>query len=232
MCATASVPIDSETLQSTLKAQLHPLGLTLLGGFELTAKDQFPPLSGDVPATSLVLIGNAGSQLWGPFNLKDYPTTNPLDRWTEESITPIAYNIGARALYPFVKSAGTYWPFQKWAMRAGIASPSPLGILIHPTYGLWFALRAALLLPISLGFPASSHAHPCETCVDKPCLSACPVNAFAEGSYAVPACRSYLREPPGNDCMTRSCRARRACPVGQDLTYEPDHAAFHMKAFV
>ena len=33
-----------------------------------------------------------------------------------------------------------YWPFQQWARRAEPVHPSPIGVLIHPRYGLWHRL--------------------------------------------------------------------------------------------
>ena len=50
--------------------------------------------------------------------------------------------VGAAPIYPF--GGPPYWPFQRWAQRAEAVFPSPLGILIHPEYGLWHAYRAAL----------------------------------------------------------------------------------------
>ena len=44
-------------------------------------------------------------------------------------------------------------PFQRWALRAEAVYASPLGILIHPEYGLWHAYRAALLFTERLALP-------------------------------------------------------------------------------
>ncbi len=32
--------------------------------------------------------------------------------------------------------------------------------------------------------------------------------------------------------MDLGCRARRACPVGREYFYDPEQAAFHMRAFL
>jgi len=119
-----------------------------------------------------------------------------------------------------------------WARRAGAGHVSPLGLNIHPTYGLWHAFRAALLFPVAFDLPMQSAGpHPCETCADKPCLTACPVNAFNGSSYDVAACASHLETAAGENCMSGGCLARRACPVGQAFAYEPAQMQFHMKAF-
>jgi hypothetical protein len=123
-------------------------------------------------------------------------------------------------------------PFQRWAMRAEAVHPSPIGMLIHPLFGLWHAYRAALAWPEGLDLPARpALASPCETCAEKPCLSTCPVGAFSRRGYDVPSCVRHLDTPAGADCMGEGCRARRACPVGRDYRYAPVQAEFHMLPF-
>ena len=57
-------------------------------------------------------------------------------------IEALAGELGAKAFFP---SGGLpYWPFQQWARRAEPVHPSPVGILIHPRYGLWHSYRGAL----------------------------------------------------------------------------------------
>jgi hypothetical protein len=110
---------------------------------------------------------------------------------------------------------------------------TPLGLNIHPIYGLWHAYRAALLFPVEFDIPVQSPGpHPCEPCAAKPCLSACPVNAFDGTSYDVPACASHIATGTGETCMIHGCLARHACPVGQNHAYAPAQAAFHMRAFL
>ena len=138
-------------------------------------------------------------------------------------------DLSAKAVFPFDTPP---LPFLTWARRAGAGHVSPLGLNIHPTYGLWHAFRAALLFPVAFDLPMqSAGAHPCETCVGKPCLSACPVHAFDGSSYNVAACASHLETPAGEDCMSGGCLARRACPVGRGFTYHPVQAQFFMRAF-
>jgi len=68
--------------------------------------------------------------------------------------------------------------------------------------------------------------------VAKPCLSACPVDAFSGTSYDVAACAAHIGSTAGEDCMAGGCLARRACPVGQAFAYGPAQAQFHMRAFL
>lgn len=155
---------------------------------------------------------------------------DPLDAWVRDVLAGIAGDVGATALFPF--GGPPYLPFQRWAQRAGPVHPSPLGVLIHPDYGLWHAYRGALAFAERLDLAApDDRPSPCATCADKPCLSACPVDAFSPDIYDVPACVGHIETAAGTDCLELGCRARRACPVGRDVLYEPAQAEFHMRAF-
>ena len=140
---------------------------------------------------------------------------------------------------PFPSDGPPWFPFQQWARRAEPVAPSPLMLLLHPQYGLWHAYRFALVLPLldagdaaALSEAAQTSATDvCARCVDQPCLQACPVGAFTGTLYRVDECASHLHAPAGEGCMQSGCLARRACPVGPELRYQPEHAAFHMAAF-
>lgn len=182
---------------------------------------------------SVVLIGHAGSSIWPHFSHwltgQSPRPENPLDIWSKAIITAAASEIGGKAVFPSDKP---YLPFQQWAMEAEGLKPSPIGILIHPVYGLWHAYRGAILLTDSaLSAPSEKLSHPCDTCVEKPCLSACPVSAFSDGGYDVTACRTFLKTDNGQTCLTGGCLARLACPIGREYTYEPEQVFFHMRAF-
>ena len=209
-------------------------GLHLRGGFNPEADDGVPPLAdGRAPAT-LILIGNIGSGLWSAFpgSLEAADgAPDPLNRWTQRVIGGIARELGAEPLFPF--GVPPYLPFQRWAMRAEAVAPSPLGILIHPDYGLWHAYRAALAFAERLALPARvERALPCDSCPDRPCLSACPVGAFSGRGYDVQACIGHIGRPAGAACMGDGCLARRACPVGRAYGYGAAQARFHMAAFL
>ena len=184
-------------------------------------------------AKSVILIGHAGSSIWPHFSawlaLQNSRPDNPLDTWSKEVITAAATKVGGHAVFPSDKP---YLPFQQWAMQAEGLKPSPLGILIHPVYGLWHAYRGAILFDdLTLSHGVEKLSHPCDTCVEKPCLSACPANAFSDVGFAVASCRAYLESIEGRHCMDNGCAARGACPVGRDYAYIPQQMRFHMRAF-
>ena len=191
----------------------------------------FAPRPGDRvcdEARIVLLIGNAGRAMFARFARERDPDIDQLDEWTRASVDPLARGLGAVAVYPFNKPPQ---PFLTWAQRAGCGHASPLGLNVHPTYGLWHAFRAALLFEEDPGLPPmASTPHPCETCDGRPCLSACPVNAFTGADYRIDDCVSHISSPAGEDCM-HGCLARRACPVGQDYRYTDQQIGFHMRAF-
>lgn len=210
---------------------LRPFGLLLRGGFHPEVTDNVPPLRKRVPSKTLILVGNAGPSMWEVFTVskeaKD-ETPDPLDRWSIRILSAVAEEYGAKPLFPFGVPAR---PFLSWAKRAEPVAASPIGPLIHPEYGLWHAYRGAFSFPERLKLPdRDERPIPCETCEAKPCLSTCPVDAFATGTYNVPRCTDHLEGPAGKDCFEGGCLARRACPVG--AAYAPSQAAFHMAAFV
>lgn len=206
-----------------LSRALSSHGLILRGGFHPE-----PAEAGLDGAATVVLVGNAGPAMWEAFAPHIDAERHPLDRWTKRVIDPIAEEFKARAVYPFGPGAP---PFQRWAIRSDAVHSSPLGILIHPEYGLWHAYRAALLFSERVELPPRRAApSPCESCAKRPCLSACPVGAFSGVAYDVAACAAHIAGPQ-SDCLSAGCHARGACPVGAEWRYPPAQLRFHMAAF-
>ncbi len=212
-----------------IERSLQDAGLTPRGAFHPAASDAVPPLENDAPARTLVLAGNAGASMWRAFDAARSGGAMTLDQWSERVLRALAAHLGAHAVFPFQRP---YLPFQRWAMRAEACHASPLGLLIHPDYGLWHGYRGALLFADAITLPpAERRASPCASCPERPCLSACPVAAFDGKSYDVPACARHLVATPEPACMDIGCLARHACPVGRDYRYAPAQARFHMRAF-
>lgn len=208
-------------------------GLILRGGFHPEPDAQVPPGPDGVSPQTLILIGNAGPAMWDVFaESREYAegVADAMDRWTERVIGELGETFGAVPVFPF--GGPPYWPFQRWARRAEPVTPSPVGVLIHPDYGLWHAYRGALLFAERLDLPPrDDRPVPCDSCADKPCLHSCPVDAFKPDGYDVPACAGFLATQAGTDCLDKGCQARRACPIGRDYHYRPAQARWHMEAF-
>ena len=215
----------------TVLSAITQTGLVPRGAFLLSDEDQRGVLA-DVRA--IVLAGFAGRKGWSAF--ADSPEArdgadHPLDRWSRRVIEGLARDLGALALFPF--GGPPFWPFQQWARRSEPVHPSPIGLLIHPRYGLWHSYRGALAFREALDVPELAAApSPCDSCRERWCLTTCPVGAFSGGGYDVAACVGHLEGPAGEDCMDAGCRARRACPVGAAHAYGPDQASFTMRAFL
>lgn len=221
-----------------IAAALEAEGLRLLGAFHPVADDAVPPLADGRTCGTLILAGNVGGSLWPAFSASPEAgdgKADALDRWSARVLGGLAASFGAEALYPF--GGPPYRPFQRWARRGAPLTQSPLGMLIHPDYGLWHAYRGAIALPqrlpgaLPLG-AAEARPAPCESCPDRPCLTTCPVAAFTAEGYDVTACAGHVAAPAGADCLGLGCRARRACPVGRQHHYPAAQARFHMAAFI
>jgi hypothetical protein len=223
----------SSNLLHTIAAALDLHGLTLRGGFNFAPGEEAPVGLSGAPAKAVLLVGQLGREAWAPFQAwraKQPPgLPNPLDTWSRAVIGEAAKQVGARAVGPNDKP---YQPFQRWAMRAEGLKPSPLGILMHPAYGLWHAYRGALLFDRAIPIEAPREAiHLCDLCVGKPCLNACPVGAYSVEGFAYADCQSHLKTREGQACMSAGCFARNACPVGAGFRYSAEQQAFHMQSF-
>ncbi len=184
-----------------MAAEFAAQGLALRGGFHPAAGDDVPDLPDGRRAGTLLLLGWTGGQQWSAFaSAPEHRDgqANPLDRWSRRLIDAEAGRHGGLALYPF--GGPPFLPFLRWAIRAEPVAQSPLGLLIHPSWGLWHAWRGALALPQPLDLPPNPPGiSPCVQCLTRPCLA-----------------------PVGFDA------ARAACPVGEP--YGAAQQAFHRKA--
>ncbi|MFD2058646.1 hypothetical protein ACFSQT_37875 [Mesorhizobium calcicola] len=216
-----------------IAAALLANGLVLRGGFNFAPGETAPLGLSAGPAKAVLLVGQAGAAPWPHFlrwqEKQSRTIADPLDSWSREVIGAAAKAFGARAVSP---SDRPYLPFQQWAMRAEGLKPSPLGILMHPRYGLWHAYRGALLFEVELPLQAAATSpHLCDACVEKPCLKSCPVDAYSAQGFTHQSCLAHVRGANGEPCRSSGCLDRNACPYGMDYRYPPEVQAFHMAAF-
>ena len=154
-----------------IAAALGENGLILRGGI-IFDDDSAPAGPSGLPARSMLLVGHAGAAPWPHFlrwrETQPAGLSDPLDTWSRLVIGAVAVKAAARAVSP---SDRPYLPFQQWAMRAEGLKVSPLGILMHPEFGLWHAYRGALLfddeVPIS---QSEKPIHLCDLCDRKTLL--------------------------------------------------------------
>jgi len=217
-----------------LCARANSLGLAVRGAFH-PHPGELDRTSPALGAATIVLLGFTGSAQWDQFARSAEASDglpHPLDRWSRRIVGMLAGEFRARAFYPSGAPAPPL-PFQRLAFRGESVHQSPIGLLIHPRWGLWHAYRGGLILADRIELPRAAPApHPCTGCRARPCLSSCPVAAFRPGSFDLDACVSHVLSEAGLDCRLNGCRARRACPVAAEFRYIPVQARFHMHAFL
>lgn len=216
---------------------LRACGLQLRGALHPGAQGPRPVHPDGRRAETIVLAGNTGPEMWARFESERRAEPEPLDAWSVRGLRAVADELGAGLVLP--QDGPPFAPFSRWARSAEPVHASPIGIGIHPEYGLWHAYRGALLFAERLALTTPVRLpRPCDSCHTRPCLSACPVSAFTatpEGladGYDAAACAAHVASPAGAECRERGCLARRACPVGRAYTYPEAQQRFHMAAFL
>ena len=216
-----------------LKQRLLGFGLHLRGVLKLSMEEAEKLQVDTVYGISIALVGNIGSSYWPVFSQSGEfqdGQPDPLDRWSRRIAEQVAETFSARAIFPF--EGPPYYPFQQWAQRAEALSQSPLGLMIHPQYGLWHSYRFGLLISRVTDRPPTSINSPCVSCELQPCLNTCPVSAFSSEGYDVNSCDSYLKKNADARCHQAGCLARLACPIGEAYRYDSAQHTFHLKAFL
>jgi len=233
-----------ERFIENLRAAGAPFGLNLIAAvpirvyLEQTRSARPPSFAPQM--RSIVVVANGGGDFWRAFSrYRDaHPgwdeRQNPLDDFTrivtEQHLLQVAHaeGIDCAAAYPFVTQPVTV-NFMALGRAAGVAGPSLLGVLVHPTYGPWIAFRAALLLDRELDAPGDARAFdPCPGCVTRSCISACPAAAvsYPQG-WDIPRCLCYRVE--NEAACAPVCHARAACVLGPEHRYPPDALAYHQR---
>ena len=210
----------------TLLSRAHALHLDIFGAFHPDPDDLAPPGTG-----TIILLGPHEPGFWAALTAAPEfsdGAPHPVDRWSTRVIGALADDCAATPLFPF--GGPPYQPFIRWAQRSGRAWQSPVDILVHDRAGLMVSYRGALALSERLALPPAP-AKPCDSCAEKPCLTACPPRALTARGYDVPRCRDYLADEGRRTCMRAGCRVRRACPVSQTYGRRPAQSAYHMRQF-
>lgn len=175
---------------------------------------------------STILLANAGFEFWQSLKQADIRGDHPVDQYSillAKAYSQDFLNCDAQILYP------SDYPIslREVGFRTGWSFTTPMGITIHPKFGTWYAYRALFLVETKV--PASRPLvadHPCESCVEKPCRTACPSGAVDDiGSFELERCARYRIEDK-SPCSFQ-CLSRNRCPVGTEYQYLPEQMKYH-----
>ena len=178
-------------------------------------------------ARCVVVLGSGGRALWPAFQRSpEYGRAGePLDAFCERVAGQAALALRGRSVLAHQSRGGVFADLVALGAEAGLGVPSRLALLVHPVYGPWLSIRAAILTPWQLPTtPSLAGFDPCTGC-PAPCAEACHGEAVPSGGFQVERCaETQSRE---SACALR-CDARRACVLGQDQQYSPEAEAHHM----
>jgi methylmalonic aciduria homocystinuria type C protein len=219
-----------------LAERLAPLGFEVLGAVasreynasldDALAAYRIPLPPGDAPSVTLV-VGNT-KRLW-PLFLEAFRSTSlgdeahPLDEYSRIHITAAASRV-ASALGVAHETRFSFDPppntvaIQRLAVLAGAAELAPIGLCVHPDYGPWLSLRAAVVLALP-GPTASASPPTCSACVARPCMGP-REKVMAMGAAGVS--RELLAEH-----WETWLAMRDACPLGRDARYGDAQTRYH-----
>jgi len=224
-----------------LDAVLSPHGLNLIGATSVERYDASVPGAHSLrrlapDAVTAIVVGNGGGAFWAAYrrfcraHAEHERLDDPLDAFTrvviDDATACVEAGGASRVIYPFEFSA-TPVSFMQLAESAGLGRRSLVGVLVHPVWGPWMALRAAILVPFPVSAPRPAEGFdPCPTCVERACMPACPGQAVSDVGWDIPRCAAHRRQ--ADDCESR-CHARFDCVIGRAHRYPPDALAFHQR---
>lgn len=190
-------------------ARLAAAGFDITHGLDVAALAREPGLGVLAGAHRRgILIGNTRA-LWPIFLAARRAdpalaaADDPLDAYTEREVMAAAP--GARCFFAHRRYDGVFLPFQRLAAAARLATLAPIQLLIHPIYGPWFAVRAAVLLD---GDPVTAPP------LTPPCICDTACRAAFEHARSAEGWQAWLA-------------VRDACHIGRAYRYDEDQLAYH-----
>lgn len=230
------------SLLTDVRARAVDAGLNLFGVVDAERFDASATKERRVraiaPACGTVLVlGSGGRSLWQHFTRRNggrAALPNGLDGYVFDVVRGIAAALESASIPCSVEisACGSRLPFTQLGEAAGFGTVSPVtGFLLHPEFGPWLRIRAALLLhgrPFGAIGDASisHHFQPCCGC-DRPCVASCPAGVHdGYGGTELARCARHRDEGNCND----GCSSRSACPVGSEHR-DADGEAAHRHSY-
>lgn len=208
-----------------IQSQCTEIGLNIFGVADGAPYQEVIP-----NCQSVIVIANGGSKMWEHFleDCKRAPDSftqeeNPLDTWIEKHLHRI--DPASPSSRKLIRCAATdqFIDFRPLAIEAGLGHHSHLGLVIHPKYGLWNSLRAAIFTTEYFKPTILTAQNPCHSC-SKICASQCFGSAFTEKGWSVQTCASFHQN---SDLCATSCNARLSCPIGREYQHLPLAHHYH-----
>ena len=182
---------------------------------------------------SAVVFGNGGTTLWDRFidDLRVNPehlshSQHPFDDFVHRCIQTVDPTPPpSRRWIRCAAEPEAFVDFRPLAQSAGLGFSSTMGLLIHPEYGLWTGLRAVLLTTEKLiNVKAVEGQSPCQNCIEKPCITACPAGAVQPTGWKVQICAQFHQD--STQCHGQ-CHSRLSCPIGSSHRHGPLLHLYH-----
>lgn len=170
-----------------------------------------------------LLIGNTRA-LWPALKrtVTEQPellTHDPVDRHVEASVLAAAELLDQPTNVHFGHHRGPDMVSMLHVAEAsGLAHLGPAHLAVHPEHGLWFALRAVLVIDLPWTGDVTPAPDLCSGC-PAPCAE-----ALEKALEQQPA--SWTGPGMGSD-WRNWVKIRDVCPVGQDARYSDDQIRYH-----
>ncbi|MFC1960496.1 hypothetical protein ACFLYO_07290 [Chloroflexota bacterium] len=221
-------------LAQTIIQQAHNLGATTAGIADISDLQAAPAYQGNEPswdamAQAVLVFGVAhphtipDRDYWDdkpggtPGNRHLMEIQKQLKQWLHTAL-----NINSVALPYQVTDGGIF--LKDAAVLAGLGVIGKNNLLLTPDYGPQIRWRA-MFLDADLLASAPADFDPCTGC-DRPCMAACPQDAFQSGTYDRECCQLQMSKDEANPSFylvpkggrhIRYCRAcELACPVAPE----------------
>lgn len=210
------------SLVDALARAVRPAGIDLVQPLNAAWYDAAVPAGYRLPdigrrdALAVVLASTAA--FWPPLlaHLRAAPHVldepDPIDRYVAAAVGAAVASLPVRAEVRFAHEAPPRRvAMQRLAHVSGLAALTPAMLCVHPVYGPWIALRAAVVLDADgPPGPAPATAPPCDDCAAR----CAPALARAQAASA--------GDVPGDPVAGRWrlwLAVREACPVGRAHRY-------------
>ena len=172
----------------------------------------------------LILLGHGGTALWEAVNQSGIGGRDPIDDFTVRVVRQWMSEFQPENRYAILYPGPQPIALQRLGALAGWHHASPFMVGIDTEWGTWYAYRAVVLADTRFApSRAVDRINPCATCQTKPCITACPASAMADGSFSLQKCISWRKQADSPCAFT--CLARVACPVGNDHRYTAEQLA-------